>query len=84
MLKLHGTPISNFYCVAKQALQCCRYFSVSLGRHMATKFYDWDALAGVPGLKEWHTRMAQRPLTQSVDQESNAARQAILKQTGRA
>lgn len=60
------------------------YRSVDMVNLMAQKFYEWDALAEVPGLKEWHVRMAQRPLTQTVDQESNAARQAILKQTGRA
>jgi len=60
------------------------YRSVAMVSTMAKKFYDWDALAEVEGLKAWNARMAQRPLTQAVDQESNAARQEILKRTGRA
>lgn len=60
------------------------YRSIDMLNIMAKKFYDWDATAEVPGLKEWYARMAQRPQTQAVDSDSNAARQAILKQTGRA
>jgi glutathione S-transferase len=60
------------------------YRSVDMIKIMATKFYDWDAVAAVPGLGEWYARMAQRPQTKAVDAESNAARQEILKQTGRA
>jgi hypothetical protein len=51
---------------------------------MAGKFYGWEPIAEVPGLKEWRERMAQRASSKTVDAESNAARQAILKQTGRA
>lgn len=60
------------------------YRSVGMVDTMAQKYYDWDALAEVPGLKDWQARMAQRPLTKSIDDESNAARQEILKRTGRA
>ena len=60
------------------------YRSVDMVAIMARKFYDWDAVATVPGLDEWRARMAQRPQTRAVDNVSNAARQAILKQTGRA
>ncbi len=60
------------------------YRSLGLAIVMAKKFYDWDLLAEVEGLKEWHERMAQRPLTQAIDAEAQAATQAILKQTGRA
>lgn len=60
------------------------YRSVDMLGIMAQKFYDWDAIAEVPGLNEWRVRMAQRPQTQAVDNDSNTARQAILKQTGRA
>ncbi len=59
------------------------YRSVDMVKIMASKFYDWDAIATVPRLKDWYARMAQRSATQAVDNESNAARQAILKQTGR-
>lgn len=59
------------------------YRSTDMVNIMAKKFYDWDAIASVPGLQEWHARMAQRPQTQAVDNESNVARQAILAQTGR-
>jgi len=60
------------------------YRSVDMLAMMAGKFYSWDPIAEVPGLKEWRTHMAQRPSSLAVDAESNAARQAILKQTGRA
>ncbi len=60
------------------------YRSVDMVDIMARKFYDWDALATVPGLNAWRARMAQRPLTQALDRESNTARQEILKRTGRA
>lgn len=60
------------------------YRSIGMVNTMAKKFYDWDALAEVPGLKDWSERMAQRPITQAIDSESNAARQEILKRTGRA
>jgi glutathione S-transferase len=60
------------------------YRSIDMVSIMAQKFYDWNAMAELPELKAWHARMADRPLTKTIDQESNAARQAILKQTGRA
>lgn len=60
------------------------YRSVDMLNIMARKFYDWNAIEEVPGLQEWYARMAQRPQTRAVDAESNAARQAILRQTGRA
>ena len=60
------------------------YRSVDMVNIMASKFYDWDALATVPGLKEWEGRMAQRPLTRAIDEESGKARQEILKRSGRA
>ncbi len=60
------------------------YRSLGLAMVMAKRFYDWDLLAEVDGLGEWHARMAQRPLTQAIDAEAQAATQAILKQTGRA
>ncbi|MFT3928733.1 MAG: glutathione S-transferase family protein [Spongiibacteraceae bacterium] len=60
------------------------YRSVGMVSIMASKFYDWDALAAVPGLAEWQARMAQRPVTQSIDAESNKATQEILKRSGRA
>lgn len=60
------------------------YRSVDMVSIMATKFYDWNALATVPGLKEWEGRMAQRPLTRAIDEEASKARQEILKRSGRA
>jgi glutathione S-transferase len=60
------------------------YRSIGMVSTVAKKFYDWDALAEVEGLKKWSERMAQRPQTQAIDQEMNAARQEILKRTGRA
>jgi glutathione S-transferase len=60
------------------------YRSVDMVGMMGKKFYDWDALAQVKGLQEWRARMAERPLSKTIDAESGAARQAILKQTGRA
>jgi glutathione S-transferase len=60
------------------------YRSLALSAVMAKRFYDWDLLTEVDGLKEWNARMAQRPLTQEIDAEAQAATQAILKQTGRA
>ncbi len=60
------------------------YRSVDMVSIMAKKFYEWDAVASVPGLQEWYARMGQRPATQAVDAESNAARQEILRKTGRA
>ncbi|HMN47056.1 MAG TPA: glutathione S-transferase family protein [Povalibacter sp.] len=60
------------------------YRSTDMVQVMTRKFYDWDAISTVPGLREWRAHMAQRPVTQAIDQESNAARQEILKKTGRA
>lgn len=60
------------------------YRSVGMVNTMARKFYDWDALAEVPGLNDWNRRMAQRPATQAIDKDSDLARQEILKRTGRA
>jgi len=58
------------------------YRSVGVVGMAAEKFYDWDAFADVPGFKEWQARMGQRPLTQAIDTESQAALQAFLKQMG--
>jgi len=55
------------------------YRSISMVSMMAQKYYDWDALAEVPGIKDWNARMAQRPATQSVDAAANVARQAFMK-----
>lgn len=56
------------------------YHSLSLVGTIAARLYDWDALAEVPGLKDWQQRMAQRPSTAQIDAVSNAAMAEFLKQ----
>ncbi|HEY3699348.1 MAG TPA: glutathione binding-like protein, partial [Spongiibacteraceae bacterium] len=56
------------------------YRSLGVISSAAGKIYDWDALAEVPGLKEWQARVAQRPLTRAIDTETQTALQAFLKQ----
>ena len=56
------------------------YHSLGLVSTIAARLYDWDALAEVPGLKDWQQRMAQRPSTAQVDAVSNAAMAEFLKQ----
>lgn len=58
------------------------YHSLGLVGTIAGKLYDWDALAEVPGLKDWQQRMAQRPSTQRVDDASSAAMAEFMKQRG--
>lgn len=55
------------------------YRSVGMVGMMAQKYYDWDALAEVAGLKDWQARMAQRPTTQAVDQAADVVRKAFFK-----
>jgi len=57
------------------------YHSLGLVSTIAGKLYDWDALAEVPGLKDWQQRMAQRPSTAQIDAVSNAAMAEFLKKT---
>lgn len=56
------------------------YRSAGVIAMAAEKFYDWDALAEVPGLKAWRERMAQRPLTRAIDAETQTALQQFMRQ----
>lgn len=56
------------------------YRSVGMVTLVAGKFYDWDALAEVPGLKDWQARMAQREITAAIDTENQVALAAFMQQ----
>lgn len=56
------------------------YHSLGLVAALSAKLYDWDVISEVPGLKEWRERVAQRPVTQRIDADNQAAIQAMLKQ----
>jgi glutathione S-transferase len=46
------------------------------------KLYDWDVMSEIPGLKTWYDQVGQRPITQKLVGESQAALQEIMKQMG--
>lgn len=56
------------------------YRSVGMVTLVAEKFYDWDALAELPGIKDWQARVAQRPVTQTIDKENQAALAVFMQQ----
>jgi len=56
------------------------YRSVGMASMVAEKFYDWDVLAELPGVKEWQARAAQRPVVQSIDAENQAALAVFMQQ----
>lgn len=52
-------------------------FSVVIG--IGGKLFDWDVMSEVPGLKAWYDQVAQRPITQQLVAESQAAMAEMMK-----
>jgi glutathione S-transferase len=56
------------------------YHALSVVTAIGGKLYDWDVIAEVPGLQEWHRRVGERPITRQIDAETQAALRAFTQQ----
>lgn len=56
MLKLHGTPISNFYCIAKQALQekGIAFETVHVMANQESDYLAKSPMGKIPALETGH------------------------------